>query len=219
MSITTAVSGPAWTIGDHPIGAVLLHGYGADEQDLVGLSAALPAGLPWASPRGPLNLPTGGAAWFPITTPGDPTAAHVAAGTEALWSWIDDALPADARILPIGFSQGGLMATQLLRTRPERIAGLAVLSGFVAAAGEPADALLAATRPPAFWGRGTQDHVITPAAIERTRLWLPRHTTLVERVYPHLGHAIADVELADLTGFVDAVLGDVVASVAELPTR
>lgn len=219
MSITTAVSGPAWTIRNAPIGALFLHGYGASEQDLVGLSAALPAGLPWAAPRGPLSLPTGGAAWFPITTPGNPTAAHVATGTQALWDWIDATLPAGTRIIPIGFSQGGVMATQLLRTRPERIAGIAVLSGFVQAADQPADEHLAATRPPAFWGRGTEDFVITAAAIDRTRLWLPRHTTLVERVYPHLAHAIADVELADLAAFVDGVAGRDQAPVAEVPAR
>lgn len=215
MSITTAVSGPAWTIENAPIGALLLHGYGASEQDLLGLSAHLPTGLPWAAPRGPLSLPTGGAAWFPITTPGNPSAAHVAAGTRALWDWIDATLPADTRIIPIGFSQGGVMATQLLRTRPERIAGIAVLSGFVQAADQPADEQLATTRPPAFWGRGTEDFVITEAAIDRTRLWLPRHSTLVERVYPHLAHAIAEIELADLTAFLDKV----VAPVGQVPAR
>ena len=33
----------------------------------------------------------------------------------------------------VGFSQGGLMATQLLRTRPGRVAATVVLSGFVQA--------------------------------------------------------------------------------------
>lgn len=208
MSITTAVIGTAWTDPDGrpaPVGALLLHGFGSHEQDLVGIADHLPAGLPWASPRAPLALPTGGAAWFPITTPGDPTTAHVAAGTEELWRWIDANLPAESLLLPIGFSQGGVLATQLLRTRPERIAGIAVLSGFVQAAAQPADDALGRTRPPAFWGRGGQDHVITEAAIARTRLWLPGHTTLVERVYPHLAHTISPAELEDLAGFVDLV--------------
>ena len=53
----------------------------------------------------------------------------------------------------VGFSQGGLMATQLLRTRPGRVAATVVLSGFVQAAPQPADEQLAAERPAVFWGR------------------------------------------------------------------
>jgi pimeloyl-ACP methyl ester carboxylesterase len=40
-------------------------------------------------------------------------------------------------VAAVGFSQGGLMATQLLRTRPERVAAIVVLSGFVQAAPPP----------------------------------------------------------------------------------
>jgi phospholipase/carboxylesterase len=205
VTIRSAIAPAAWPT-DAPVGVVLLHGFGSDERDLAGLSDHLPAGVPWVSLRGPLELPQGGAAWFPITTPGDPGAADVAAGTEPLWQWIDAHLPSGTLLLPIGFSQGGLMATQMLRTRPERLAAAAVLSGFVQSADQPADAALARSRPPAFWGRGDRDGVITAAAVARTNDWLPAHTTLVERVYPGLAHSIAPTELADLRSFLDDVL-------------
>ena len=79
-----------------------------------------------------------------------------ARATGAAWQWIDAHLAPDATVAAVGFSQGGLMATQLLRTLPERIAATVVLSGFVQAAPQLADERLAARRPAVFWGRGAR---------------------------------------------------------------
>jgi phospholipase/carboxylesterase len=191
-----------------PIATLLLHGYGSNERDLAGLVPMLGLDLPWASLRAP--LPAGpGAAWFQIRTPGSPDAAPVEAATAEIWSWVDEHLDAATRVVPIGFSQGGLMASQLLRTRPERVIAPVVLGGFVLGAPQPADALLAETRPPAFWGRGADDRVIAAHAVARTAEWLPRHTTLVERVYPGLAHGISPEELADVRAFLAAHLPSV----------
>jgi phospholipase/carboxylesterase len=184
-----------------PAVALLLHGYGSNERDLAGLVPMLGLQLPWASLRAP--LPAGpGTAWFEITTPGSPDAEPVEAATAAIWAWVDEHLDATTRVVPIGFSQGGLMATQLLRTRPERVLAPVVLGGFVLGAPQPADAELAASRPAVFWGRGADDRVITPHAIVRTSEWLPAHSTLTERVYPGLAHGIDARELADVREFL-----------------
>jgi phospholipase/carboxylesterase len=184
-----------------PAVALLLHGYGSNERDLAGLVPMLGLQLPWASLRAP--LPAGpGAAWFQITTPGSPDAAPVEAATAAIWAWVDEHLDDATRVVPIGFSQGGLMATQLLRTRPERVLAPVVLGGFVLGAPQPADAELAASRPAVFWGRGAEDRVIAAHAIARTSDWLPRHSTLTERVYPGLAHGIDARELADVREFL-----------------
>ena len=175
--------------------ALLLHGYGSNERDLTGLVPALGLTLPWASLRAPLELGNGGAAWFAITTPGNPAAAPVAEATETIWAWVDAHLASTTRIVPIGFSQGGLMASQLLRTRPDRVLAPVVLGGFVLGAGQPGDETLARTRPPVFWGRGEQDRVIGEPAIVRTTAYLPEHATLVERTYPGLAHGINPAEL------------------------
>lgn len=98
------------------------------------------------------------------------------------------------------------MATQLLSTRPARVAATVVLGGFVQAAAQPADDELARTRPPVFWGRGADDRVIAAHAVERTRTWLPAHTTLTERVYPGLAHGIHAQEVDDVRAFVAGTL-------------
>ncbi|WP_421741535.1 alpha/beta hydrolase [Cellulomonas sp.] len=188
----------------HPAGAtvLLLHGFGSHEQDLAGLGDLVSGDLSWASLRAPIALPRGGFAWFPVVTPGSPEPGPVATATEAIWEWVDGHLGADASVIPLGFSQGGLMATQLLRTRPHRVRATVVLGGFVQAAEQPADEELTQLRPAVFWGRGAEDHVIAEHAIARTSQWLPTHSTLVERVYPGLGHGIHSEERADVRAFV-----------------
>lgn len=188
-----------------PVAVLLLHGYGSDERDLAGLVPMLGLDLPWASLRAPLTAGPG-AAWFEIATPGSPEARPVEAATAAIWAWVDTHLDASTCVVPIGFSQGGLMASQLLRTRPERVIAPVVLGGFVLSAPQPADAVLAETRPPVFWGRGAEDRVIAAHAVARTSEWLPRHSTLTERVYAGLAHGISAEELADVRAFVAAGL-------------
>lgn len=183
--------------------ALFLHGFGTDEGDLPGLAPLiLPPGMPWASLRAPLALPTGGFAWFPIERPGDPRPEPIERATAAVWHWTDAMLPADARVVPIGFSQGGLMAVQLLRTRPDRVARPVSLSGFALSAAQPADEALAETRPPAFWGHGDADPVITPAAVARTAAWLAGHTADAEHRYAGMGHTTTPEELADVHAFL-----------------
>jgi phospholipase/carboxylesterase len=195
-----------WT-PDAAVALVLFHGYGANELDLSPLGPMLAPRLPWAALRAPIAVAPGGYAWFPLVAIGDRDPARA---TDAAWQWIDAHLAPDAKVAAVGFSQGGLMTTQLLRTRPDRIAATAVLSGFVSADPQPADERLAAERPAVFWGRGTRDVMITADAVERTGKWLSAHTTLTERVYPGMAHTIGNQEIADVRAF----LGERIAGIA-----
>ena len=108
---------------------LFLHGYGADEKDLPDLMSYLPE-LDWFSPRAPIDL--GGAySWYQTEDLLNPQVSDLVEITAAIWSWVDEYTPKETKLILIGFSQGGLMATQLLRTRPERIAGTVILSGFL----------------------------------------------------------------------------------------
>jgi phospholipase/carboxylesterase len=197
-----AITSDGFTGGDAPAVALLLHGFGSNERDLVALASALPAGMPWASLRAPVEVRPGGYAWFPIGEPGNPDPGTVSAATAAIWQWTDAVLPAAARVVPIGFSQGGLMASQLLRTRPDRVIAPVMLGGFVQAGAQPGDAQLAATRPAVFSGRGQDDRVIARAAVARTETWLPAHTTPDQRLYPGLAHGIDGRVVADVRAFL-----------------
>jgi phospholipase/carboxylesterase len=188
------------TAAEAPV-LVLLHGYGSHEGDLLGLADHLPAGLRLAAPRGPL---TGGPgyAWAPLAAPGLPDPAPVRAAADALLTWIDATVAPSTPVALLGFSQGALMTTQLLRTRPERFAAGVVLSGFSLAGTEPGDAALAERRPPVLFAHGDADPVIPREATARTSAWLAEHTDVEEHRYPGLGHGISTAELAEVAAFL-----------------
>src|SRR5690606_19156413 len=145
MRITTAAYSPDWddtADASAPV-IVLLHGYGSNERDLPGLASWLPQSLRWVSPRAPLLMHADAAIWFPLRLPGNPEPGDVEAAAQTLWDWLDTQVPADAPIVPVGFSQGGAMAIELLRTRPERVVGPVLLAGLVAPTSHAADARLA----------------------------------------------------------------------------
>ncbi len=190
---------------DAPV-VLLLHGLGSNEDDLPALAQWLPSGLPWVSLRAPIEMNFGGASWFALDLPNEPEQAGIDAATHAIWAWVDANIPADAFVVPLGFSQGGLMALQLLRTRPERIAATVVLSGLIVIGDQPADDALAESRPRVFWGRGDEDQVIWPAAIERLAGWLSEHATATIRVYSGLAHSVNEDEMNDVKAFLAASL-------------
>ncbi len=209
MKLLDSVLSPAWP--DEPLDSaspvvLLLHGLGSNEHDLPSLAPYLPRGLTWASLRAPLDTDFGGAAWFPHDVENGFDQSAIDASTEAIWSWVDASLPATTPLVPLGFSQGGLMALQLLRTRPERIATTVVLSGLLAAGAGQADDVLAESRPPVFWGRGDADSVIWPEAIAELSAWLPEHSTLTARVYAGLAHGVNGEEMGEVRTFLTATL-------------
>jgi len=111
---------------------VLLHGRGADEDDLFPLLDALDTErrLHGYTPRGPLSLPPGGAHWYVLGGIGTPERETFSASFAALSGFLDG-LPFERLVLG-GFSQGCAMAYALafFRGRP-RPDVLLALSGFV----------------------------------------------------------------------------------------
>jgi phospholipase/carboxylesterase len=184
---------------------VLLHGYGSNMRDLPSLMDFLP-GLPWISLQAPLDAGNGGFCWAPRKVPSNPEAADVEEGTGRIWDWIDANLPNDAPLVVIGFSQGGLMATQLLRTRPNRLKATVILAGFVIGAGQPGDNELETLKPKVYYGRGLEDDIISQDAVSRTESWLHRCTTALIRRYERLGHSINEEQMADVSEYLESVL-------------
>ena len=184
---------------------VLLHGYGSDEADLFALAPHLPEAFVVASVRAPLapRFPMPGHSWFTIDGVQSRDPAEVRAATGAVLEWLD-AVRGDAPLIGVlGFSQGGVIALEALRTRPTDIAFAVNLAGYAFAAALPTDADLAEAKPPVFWGRGLRDEVIPPRFIEHTAQWLPDHVELSGRVYPDLAHAISSEELHDVRVFLE----------------
>ena len=182
---------------------LLLHGFGSDERDLPAIAEHLGDRFDWVSLRAPLELPGRGFAWSPpIVLPDSPPRQDaVRAGAHTILDWIDE--HAHARVIvPLGFSQGGLMVTQVLRERPTAFPAGVVLAGFATPFDEAGDAELAVIRPPVFFGWGTADPIIPESAFLATSAWLDIHSTPTEHRYPGLGHSINGDMLADIVAFL-----------------
>ena len=122
-----------------PAGAlVLLHGRGADENDLFPLLDILDPErrLVGASARGPLSLPPGGAHWYAVKAIGFPDPGTFHSTFPRLTGWVDDLLDEHGvdheRLVLGGFSQGTVMSYSvgLAQGRPAP-AGIVGLSGFI----------------------------------------------------------------------------------------
>ncbi len=202
----TALYSPDWDPRATPETIVmLLHGYGSNERDLPGIVPHLGVDAPMVSLRAPIDMGDGANAWFPIDQFLGFNPEPVQDSTTIVWQWIDQNVAPETKLITVGFSQGGLMASQLLRTRPERVAQTVILSGFVLGAEQPADARLATERPAVFWGRGSADSVIPTDLVTEASRWLGAHTTLTEKIYPGLAHSVDEQELADIKAHLNRV--------------
>ncbi|ROQ16355.1 phospholipase/carboxylesterase [Curtobacterium sp. PhB171] len=181
---------------------VTMHGVGSNERDLLGLAPALPAAWTMASLRAP--MPWGqGFSWYPLGTPGSPALEPVDAAVAEVLAWVDSVAADHPRIGLLGFSQGGSMALQLLRARPAAFAFAVSLSGFVVpGATDSRDEAVAAVRPRVFLGHGDLDPVIPAEATARTQAWAAANTTVTDRAYEGLPHAVSAAELSDVAAFI-----------------
>lgn len=187
---------------------MLLHGYGADERDLFGLVPYLPPEFVVAAVRAPLAppFPAPGYSWYPIEGLESRDAQHVTSSATRLIEWTDAAAHAHRSIGLLGFSQGAAVALQAMRLDPQRFAFAVNLSGYVTPGDLPRDGELAERKPAVFWGRGTNDDVIPDFLVEHTTQWLPGHVELSGRVYPGLTHSVSELELADVSVFLEKQL-------------
>jgi phospholipase/carboxylesterase len=115
---------------------ILLHGYGSNELDLLGLKQMFPTEGCAISFRAPLTIGRGSFCWFPIQghdgSPVVDTTAYFAAGS-LLNQWIDSVIVKEnlqhRKIFLSGFSQGAMMCYEMVRRFPQKFSGIVAFSG------------------------------------------------------------------------------------------
>ena len=193
---------------------VLLHGRGADERDLFPLLDILDPDRRFLgiTPRGPLQLPPGGAHWYAVHEIGYPDPSTFTETFALTSGWLDD-IAADTgiayeQIVVGGFSQGAVMtyALSLGEGRP-RPAGLIALSGFMpTVAGFSID--LAPPLPRAAIGHGALDPVISVEwSREAYSIMHEAGADVVYREAPSLAHSIDPVLFRELPAWLADTLG------------
>ena len=189
---------------------LLLHGYGANEEDLLGLASHLDARLVCVSARAPYALDFGGFAWFDIEIGAEGVRFDFAEAEESLVQVLSlvDALRQVHRptsIFIAGFSQGASMALAAALKRPRDFAGAIALSGLCCPEMLPQDA--ASVRGlKVFMSHGRFDPVIPIAQARISReLLTPLGLDLRYKEYD-MPHAIAQPCLEDLDAWLRARL-------------
>lgn len=192
--------------------AVLLHGYGANERDLLGMVPGLPQDFTYASVRAPVAMGFGAYTWFDLDVERLAYSSDAARGAvEDLWGWIDSVRSQHTSVTLIGFSMGMAIGTSLLRTRPEAFAAMVGLSGFAVdpdrGEGLPGyfdDAALTAQQVPFFWGRDQEDPIIPQEMVDYTHQWANKTVKLTKVLYAGAGHGVVPQEIAHVNEFLTA---------------
>jgi phospholipase/carboxylesterase len=194
---------------------LLLHGYGASEHDLFDFADYVDPRFHVVSARAPLALPWGGYAWYQLGgAPGRlvPDAATRASGLDLIERFVPS-LPGrlgtdPGRTYVLGFSQGAIMGLALALRRPEALAGLIPVSGYMDPELMPEVLPEALAGLPILQLHGTYDEVIPVAAAHMTRdllAGLPvRHSY---REYP-VGHGIHPDGLQAIKEWLDERLDE-----------
>lgn len=178
---------------------ILLHGYGSNGADLIGLAPYWRPALPdtlFLAPDAPQACPgaPGGRQWWPLTSLSlEALAAGVRIAAPALNAYIDRHLAAhgltEEALALVGFSQGTMMALHVGPRRARPVAGILGYSGMLA---DP-DALAheVVTKPPVMLLHGDADEVLPLTAMVHTKTQLADlGFEVLAHVSAGLGHSI-----------------------------
>jgi len=195
----------------NPPAVILLHGRGANEDDLLGLADRLDERVFLVAARAPFPFQYGGFTWFDIVDAGSPEPGMFAESYQRLsqfWDDVKNGYPIDpSRMFLLGFSMGTMMSYLIALTKPRTVAGVAANSGYI-----PENVSLKfqwdkVAGMPFYVAHGVLDPVIPVKLGRRAKALLEdAKADLVYREYP-MGHEISQENLSDMTTWLTEKLG------------
>ena len=192
---------------------IMLHGFGANMQDLAGLAPAISAdGYVYACPNAPIPFQLGpGQTGFGWLTPrGGGTAEETANSDKLLGDFFDTVFqqfnvsPGNAILM--GFSQGGGMTYRCGLGRADKFAGLAALSATLPDEDDLAARLPAERIQPIFIAHGLFDQMVSEDTAQSAKSFLESNGYTPEFHTYNMGHEISGEELGDLVLWIARVL-------------
>ncbi|MFO1079342.1 MAG: prolyl oligopeptidase family serine peptidase [Reyranellaceae bacterium] len=190
---------------------ILLHGYGADGNDLIGLAPVLAPVMPdvaFHAPNAPYPCEGSpfGYQWFGISRL-DPAAtlAGVRAAAPFVEGFLDETMARygldESRTCLVGFSQGTMMALHVGLRRARPLAGIVGFSGLLA--GPEVLGAELRSRPPVLLAHGDADELLPHQLTERAAEALRANGVEVGvHIAAGVGHGINDTALAHAARFL-----------------
>ena len=192
---------------------IMLHGFGANMQDLAGLAPVISAdGYVYACPNAPISFQLGpGQTGFGWLTPRGGGTAEETANSEKLLDDFFDTVFQQFNVSPgnailMGFSQGGGMTYRCGLGRADKFAGLAALSATLPDEDALAARLPAERTQPIFIAHGLFDQMVSEDTAQSAKSFLESNGYTPEFHTYNMGHEISGEELGDLVPWVARVL-------------
>ena len=191
--------GPAAGGAPHNL-VILLHGYGANGDDLIGLAPPFSKMLPnteFLSPNAPYPCegnPFGGLQWFEVwQAEGTDRLAEVRNGAAIVNAFIDEELArrnlTDDKLVLCGFSQGTMLSLHIALRRAAPCAGVLGFSGRLESPEILADEIT--VRPPVMMIHGEEDPMLSIDLMDKAASVMTEIGVMVEtHRRPGLGHGI-----------------------------
>lgn len=193
---------------------LLLHGFGADENDLFGLAPFMDERFFVASVQAPFALDFGGRAWFEIyfengqVSGFDPE--QFRQSLEMILEFVDELIAEHdldaARVYLCGFSQGSMMSISSVFKAPEKFAGAVLMSGRAASEMVVNENIEKLKDFPILVTHGTYDQVLPIENGRATKEILSRLPVNLEyKEYP-MAHEISQESLKDVSNWLKSML-------------
>jgi len=192
------------------VGAILVHGRGADAADILGLAAELDEpGIAYAAPD------AAGHTWYPYSflAPISENEPGISSGLrviDALVNRFAEASIASEQLLLMGFSQGACLVLEYVAQHPRRFGGVAGLSGgLIGPPGTSRDYPGSLEGTPVFLGCSDVDpHIPKQRVLETAEVLGRMGAAVTMRLYSRMGHMVNDDELAAVREILWALRGD-----------
>ena len=192
---------------------VMLHGFGANMQDLAGLAPAInDTGYVYACPNAPIPFELGpGQTGFGWMTPRGGGTPEETTNSEQLLSDFFDTVFEQFNVMPgqallLGFSQGGGMTYRCGLGRADKFAALAALSATLPDSDELLARLPSERKQPIFIAQGRYDQMVSEDTAHSAKTFLENNGYSPDFHLYDMGHEISGEELGDLVPWMAAVL-------------
>lgn len=208
---TTAAQEP-----EKAVTLIIMHGYGADEFDLLPIAKQFQGNYNAISIQAPIELDWGGFAWYHLSQTITGIHGDDASRIESEQKVVDFLHKQKEEgklndIILMGFSQGAAMSYSLLANEAFHSLGLNLkaviaLSGYIPLDVRPTLSAQQLGGLPVFISHGLYDDLIPPQALDSAKELLEKQGASVTAKTYEIGHGLTEETIADINQFLVASL-------------